>query len=139
MLVAQVYQRRNALPSCPPAALESKLDWETQEYFENIGTQFPCFTGTKVQILMRRRTTRSATHFPPSCSARCSLYLLHWYKSTNTDAERAASCAWGPGMRVLGLRMLTDVCVCWHMLTYADVLARSGWRMGAPHADVCVC
>ncbi len=40
------------------------------------GTQFTFFTGAKVQILT-----------PEELRARqwCSVYLLYWYKSTNTD------------------------------------------------------
>ena len=35
MLIAQVYQRRNPLPSCPPSLIESQVDWESREYFSN--------------------------------------------------------------------------------------------------------
>jgi hypothetical protein len=48
------------------------------------GTHFTCFTGTKVQILSLFGRQR-----PPG-AARYSLYLLYWYKSTNTDAQDAA-------------------------------------------------
>jgi hypothetical protein len=43
-----------------------------------LGSQFTRFTGTKVQILtlLRRRAER----------LRFSVYLLYWYKSTNTDS-----------------------------------------------------
>jgi hypothetical protein len=44
---------------------------------------YPCFTGTKVQPVMQQQKKKS----------RFSLYLLYWYKSTNSDAARTA--AWG--------------------------------------------
>ena len=123
MLVAQVHQRRNALPSCPPAALESKLDWETQEYFENTGTQFPYAdvrgrTLTYAHVCSRMLTyadwetqeyfENTGTQFPCFNGTKVQILVL--------SAQRVAH-----GTRVLGLRMLTDVCVCWHILTYADV------------------
>ena len=53
------------------------------------GTQFTCFTcftGTKVG--QRLQLTRSIQR--DSCRRwRYSIYLLYWYKSTNTDAEGA--------------------------------------------------
>jgi hypothetical protein len=57
------------------------------------GTQFACFTGTKVQILTLR-TANSATiaglrgdaAHNAAASNRYSVYLLCWYKSTHTDA-----------------------------------------------------
>ncbi len=49
---------------------------------EHPGTQFTCFTGTKVQILTRQyKLVCNCAEHP-----RCSVYLLYWYKSTNTDA-----------------------------------------------------
>jgi hypothetical protein len=50
-----------------------------------LGTQFTCFTGTKVQIMTQKDLVR-ITHM-----SRYSVYLLYWYKSTNTDAEGAGS------------------------------------------------
>jgi hypothetical protein len=49
-----------------------------------LGTHFACFTGTKAQRLTQKALCRG--HAP----LRYSLYLLYWYKSTNTDAEGAA-------------------------------------------------
>jgi aconitase B len=53
--------------------------------------QFTCFTGTKVQILTQmdiyiyitKSFCRTAAY--PKAYLRCSVYLLYWYKSTNTD------------------------------------------------------
>jgi hypothetical protein len=61
------------------------------------GTHFTCFTSTKVRILcapapltraphsLRLRAKRSPCH-----RCRRPIYLLYWYKSTNTDAEGGA-------------------------------------------------
>ena len=52
--------------------------------------QFTCFTGAKVHILTRRNALlkrdalKGARHTDP-------VYLLYWYKSTNTDAEEGAA------------------------------------------------
>ena len=43
---------------------------------------FTCFTGTKVQILRQ--------HVGGGAASRYSVYLLYWYKSTNSDARRSA-------------------------------------------------
>ena len=62
-------------------------------------TQFACFTSTKVQMLTQqhvrrqltwttRRTSRLASGSVRSLT-RYSLYLLHWYKSANTDTALA--------------------------------------------------
>ena len=78
------------------------------------GTQFTCFTGTKVQILMQLRQAelgkRQFTCFTGTkvqmmtqlgqlelgkrgpyrrASIQAAVYLLYWYKSTNTDAAGA--------------------------------------------------
>jgi hypothetical protein len=42
------------------------------------GTQFTCFTGTKVQML---------THARPRTPLMYSVYLLYWYKSTDTGTK----------------------------------------------------
>jgi hypothetical protein len=42
---------------------------------------FTCFTGTKIQTLTQQEERRQ-----PMFS--CTVYLLHWYKSTNTYAAR---------------------------------------------------
>ncbi len=52
------------------------------------GTQFTCFTCTKEQILTHeelRARTSHLIHCPRGW--RYSVYLLYWYKSTNTDAD----------------------------------------------------
>ena len=53
------------------------------------GAHVTCFTGTKVQILTQSVVARVGR----GCYGRCSLYLLYWYKGTNTDAEGAAAAA----------------------------------------------
>ena len=73
------------------------------------GTQFTCFTGTNVQILTQStrhslsgdsgvRTSTPAGRVRGLSSdgkARYSVYLIYWYKSTNTDVaamiERTSS------------------------------------------------
>ena len=59
------------------------------------GTQFTCFTGTKVQILtLLPNASGLACSSPPSnphggawlLCERYPVYLIYWYKSTNTDA-----------------------------------------------------
>jgi hypothetical protein len=45
------------------------------------GTAVTCFTSTKVQILTQLRRRREAG---ASSCGRYSVYLLYWYKSTNT-------------------------------------------------------
>jgi hypothetical protein len=53
------------------------------------GAQFTCFTGTRVQILtqlVRRARLRKRLR-----GSRCSVYLLYWYQSTNTDAAVAVA------------------------------------------------
>jgi hypothetical protein len=54
----------------------SKNSVAFQEAYKKLGTQFTCFTSTKVQIL--------------TLGDRFSVYLLYWYKSSNTDAKGAA-------------------------------------------------
>ncbi len=58
------------------------------------GTQFACFTGAKVQILalcaaeqLRASSSVTATRIY------YSVYLLYWYKSTNTNAARRGAAA----------------------------------------------
>ncbi len=55
--------------------------------YKHGGTQFTCFTSTQVQILScdGAALARNALQ-----ALRYSIYLLYWYKSTNTDAEGAA-------------------------------------------------
>ncbi len=48
------------------------------------GTQFACFTGTKDQS--KAHSGRAACAPPRLSRRRYSIYLLYWYKSTNTDA-----------------------------------------------------
>jgi hypothetical protein len=48
------------------------------------GTKFPCFTGTKVQIPATPCNRRNRRRY--------SIYLLYWYKSTNTGN----TCSCGP-------------------------------------------
>jgi hypothetical protein len=82
------------------------------------GTQFTCFTGTKVQVLTQvyiyiyiyiyiyGRGTRERERY--------SVYLLYWYKSTGADAylSRASgrgaqfSCFTGTKVQVLTLKAL---------------------------------
>jgi hypothetical protein len=47
-------------------------------------TQFTCFAGTKVQML----TQLLQVHRGKSIAVEI-VYLLYWYKSTNTDAAAA--------------------------------------------------
>jgi hypothetical protein len=86
---------------------------------EILGTQFTCFTGTKVQILTHAKSTSTDAAHPQeilgtqfTCFTGTkvqiltqkalvesnfiirgykagSVYLLYWYNSTNTDAEGA--------------------------------------------------
>jgi hypothetical protein len=64
-----------------------------------LGTQFTCFTGTKVQILTHKAHVRRCLF--AHCRARgargarlegTQFYLLYWYKSTNTDAQGEQAC-----------------------------------------------
>ncbi len=93
----------------------SKADARWQKAQDTLaGTHFTCFTGTKVRLVLRAskadarwqkaQDTLAGTHF--TCFACftstkvqltqatlaemtfCSLYLLYWYKSTNTDKAR---------------------------------------------------
>ena len=51
------------------------------------GTQFTCFTGTKVQILTHRGIAERLEDTREVGERRTSsVYLLYWYKSTTTDA-----------------------------------------------------
>jgi hypothetical protein len=52
---------------------------------EEICTRFTCFTGTKVQILTS--CGGGAASARGSTGDLYSVYLLYWYKSTNTDTE----------------------------------------------------
>jgi hypothetical protein len=56
------------------------------------GARFTCFTGTRVQILTQLLRLREGS--------RCSVYLLYWYTSTNTDAAVAVA----RGKQEFGLR-----------------------------------
>jgi hypothetical protein len=61
-------------------AHSTQLEGEGKE----AGSQFTCFTGTKVQILTQLEAEIAAAH---SNLEVCALvYLLYWYKRTNTDA-----------------------------------------------------
>jgi hypothetical protein len=51
------------------------------------GTQFTCFTSTKVQILTQVLTLRAILVQNYQYCIRYSGYLLYQYKSTNADAE----------------------------------------------------
>jgi hypothetical protein len=55
-------------------------------------SQFTCFTGTKVLSLFPLLLQKYYMPAPAS-SCRFSVYLLYWYKSTNTDAEEGAVAA----------------------------------------------
>ena len=57
--------------------LQSELSLLMQQ---QLGTQFACFTGTKVQIL-----TPEAQRSTEKRSNVAQFTLLYWYKSTNTD------------------------------------------------------
>jgi hypothetical protein len=51
-------------------------------------------THTKVQILTQTALQEPEYHYIPSpllAYFRCSVYMLYWYKSTNTDADGAAT------------------------------------------------
>jgi hypothetical protein len=62
------------------------------------GTQFTCFTSTKVQILTPeelflsfRAPVRSSRQRMARALSVYSVYLLYWYKRTNTNAARRSS------------------------------------------------
>ena len=55
---------------------------EAVPFIQVFTTQFTCFTGTKVQILTPEECGRGTV-----ATARYVVYLLYWYKITNTDAE----------------------------------------------------
>ncbi len=70
-----------------------RVPWESlQKSHLSEGTQFTCFTGTKVHILTSHLSEASALIFEASARPkgpilhRYSVYLLYWYKSANTDA-----------------------------------------------------
>jgi hypothetical protein len=70
---------------------KKKVDWRLTNALDRIrnggSPQFTCFTGTKVQIL----TLRAADFGTPWSFEglfESLLYLLYWYKSTDTDAAR---------------------------------------------------
>jgi hypothetical protein len=73
------------------------------------GTQFTCFTSTKVQMLTQRAV--DARGRP---RRRYSVYLLYWYKSTNADTE-SCRCArtTAPQVRSV-LALLVQEYKCWH-------------------------
>jgi hypothetical protein len=84
------------------------------------GTQFTCFTGTKVQILTQLRLGPQPLHAAwrmLTCAHACSRMLTHAHVCLccRLDHAQLDEC-W---------RMLTYADVCWRMLTYADVC----WRM----------
>jgi hypothetical protein len=56
------------------------------------GTQCTCCTGTKVQILTQLRESQHR-----GVQEEVLLYLLYWYKSTNTDAAAGVSAQRGGG------------------------------------------
>jgi hypothetical protein len=72
------------------------------------GTQFTYVTGTKVQILTQKalqgggaQNPQGRQAAPPETRRRYSVYLLNWYKSTNTDAAgacRSAACRGADGV-----------------------------------------
>jgi hypothetical protein len=85
-------------------------------YSHALTTQFTCFPGTKVQILTHQMTcstpysnvlyslpSRKACTSTSRRSCRCSVYLLYWYKSTNTDADAGAqfTCFTSTKVRIL--------------------------------------
>ena len=69
------------------------LAWALRELVEMSkrsggGTQFTCFTGTKVQILTQLLAQLSRRS---CCNLLFLSYLLYWYKITNTDAATGAA------------------------------------------------
>jgi hypothetical protein len=79
--------------ACVCISILGRVPWESlQKSHLSEGTQFTCFTGTKVQILTSHLSEASALIFEASARPkgpilhRYSVYLLYWYKSTNTDA-----------------------------------------------------
>ena len=58
--------------------------------FAAAGTHFTCFTSTKVQLLTQRALLGCAfprnVAYVSAMAGRYSVYLLYWYRSTNTDA-----------------------------------------------------
>ena len=64
-----------------------------KEAYKKLGTQFTCFTSTKVQILTQGTQFTGFTRTQVqilALGARFSVYLLYWYKSLSTDAKGAA-------------------------------------------------
>ncbi len=80
------------------------------------GTQFTCFTGTKVQILGGRQ--------------RYSVLSFYWCKSTNTDAEEAEE------VRKL-LALLVRYSLYWYKSTNTDEKEAEEVRkeLGLMHSD----
>jgi hypothetical protein len=60
------------------SSLTAQLEFATRA--EAAGAQFTCFAGTKVQIL-----TVQLEFATRGRGGRCSVYLLCWYKRTDTD------------------------------------------------------
>ena len=57
-----------------------------------IGARFTCFTGTNVLVQTCFTGTKAASpEGGRAAGDRCSIYLLYWYKTTNTDAN---CCFW---------------------------------------------
>ena len=85
---------------------------------EHTGTQFTCFTVTKVQIL-------TPEELGPGIPRSISVYLLYWYKRTNTDAAGGRRPT-GIPRSILMLRIVAqEVVMTWRRgllsLRYADV------------------
>jgi hypothetical protein len=70
-------------------------------------TQFTCFTGAKVQILTLKRNEGLRRYAGAAAATLYAVYLLYWYKSTNTDTLK----------RNEGLRRYAGAAT----LAYADV------------------
>ncbi len=91
----------------------------------HLTTQFTCFSSTKVQILtledeevldewmrevlsllallVQSTDTDASREACSSCRTRSSVYVLYWYKRTDTDAIEMPA---GPAGRVLSLLVL---------------------------------
>jgi hypothetical protein len=68
---ARVRLRRQR--ACTPALSYTADCWHEDDWVDKAGARFTCFTGTKVRILT------------VGGQSRCAIYLLSWYKSTNSD------------------------------------------------------
>jgi hypothetical protein len=79
--------------------------------------QFNCFTGTKVQILQDAWRGPAEEHSPDQFRRSSSVYLLYWYKSTNT----ARCLAWARSRTPASIYIYVYIYLCIYLCIYVYI------------------